>query len=380
MSLSWWGRRSIWLAVVASGVVAPGARGQSTLPPAPVPAGVPSGAKVDTPAATRDSGNANGSPAAQSPVPTPAAGTPMLTPPPPLMLTPPPPPGAVYDPGPAPVLRPYDPVVDGPHRPGWFMALELAVLQPHVKFGLQGSVPTLDPAVDQAVQVPFTPLDWMVQPRVEIGYRCAEGFGEFLIGYRFASSEGRANYQGWDAYGDGEVRSRFDMNVVDLDYGSHEDTWGPRWDIKWRVGLRLASLFFDSEVTGAALQQSASNQFFGVGPHLGLDLSRRIGTTGLDLFCRTDGSVLFGRAGQTFEQTALNPDDSVTYARNEIHATQTSPVLMVQAGLGWRPSGLRDTRFTVGYQYEYWWNPGNVLPSTADAYMGGVYFRGEIRY
>ena len=74
------------------------------------------------------------------------------------------------------------------------------------------------------------------------------------------------------------------MNVGDVDYASHETSLGPNWLMKWRIGLRLAGLSFDSEAVeplaaaaagSGIFLRSIENDYFGVGPHAGLELRRQ---------------------------------------------------------------------------------------------------------
>ena len=61
-------------------------------------------------------------------------------------------------------------------------------------------------------------LDWTVAPRFELGYRFPDSFGDFSASYRFLTSEGRGT--AINAFGAFDVRSRLDLNQLDLDYGS----------------------------------------------------------------------------------------------------------------------------------------------------------------
>src|SRR5262249_49622417 len=138
--------------------------------------------------------------------------------------------------------------------PGWFAALELDIVAPHIKnrvetqLQIQGFEPNL-------VHLP-SELEVAASPRFELGYRCCEGGGEFLASYRLLDTEGTRTLFGWDLDGsDAVLKSRLNMNVLDLDYGSREYCLDPHWDLKWRLGARVADVFFDSRAEAFFLEQ-----------------------------------------------------------------------------------------------------------------------------
>ena len=127
-----------------------------------------------------------------------------------FLTTPPVPPGPDLQ-------RPYfqvDPILDPPQfgRPGWFVEAEIDPSMAHVKNHLMNTVQV--GANTNTVQTAGTPLDWTVSPRFDLGYRLPSGFGEFVFGYRFLSTNGTAAGQGLD--GPATVTSRLDMQVADL--------------------------------------------------------------------------------------------------------------------------------------------------------------------
>src|SRR5262245_49264945 len=198
------------------------------------------------------------------------------TPPPP---TPAPPPGPVLGapvpvPPPAPVVPPAvvpyqdrngpllrgDPLLDPPTLPppGWFAALEVDIVGPHIK-NLVGGTATLNGFAPNVIALPIASLDWTGAPRFELGYRLSEGFGEFLLSYRFLTTEGQDTIPRFDPFSPGFLRSRLDVNVIDLDYASREfglefSEFLP-WDMKWRAGVSYGDVFFDSQAHGAVLLQ-----------------------------------------------------------------------------------------------------------------------------
>src|SRR5262249_37735853 len=144
------------------------------------------------------------------------------------------------------------------------------------------------------VHLPGASLDWTVTPRFDAGYLLPDGFGEIVFSYRFLTSDGHGTIPNFDSLGSGLLRSRLDLNAWDIDYGSHEFTVGSRWDLKPRVGLRLANVFFDSRAEGLFISEKTSNQFRGAGPHVGLDVWRRFEGPGFALFARVESALLVG--------------------------------------------------------------------------------------
>src|SRR5262245_25681946 len=63
--------------------------------------------------------------------------------------------------------------------PGWFGAVTLGVVRPHLSGNLIGGF-----------GLPFASLDWTVLPRVEVGYRLPDGAGDLRLGYQFLSASG----------------------------------------------------------------------------------------------------------------------------------------------------------------------------------------------
>src|SRR5262245_1471256 len=202
--------------------VAPGSA--QTLPPAPVPV---------------------------TPPPAGPAAPPLLAPPPPEihppaadLISPPPPPiyhdplpthGDLFDPSFAP--------------PGWFGAVEVDILKPHLKDRVSGNVYYNDGSYD-TIQLPSAGLDWTVSPRFELGYRFCDGWGEIAFSYRYLGSQGRADLPNFDFFAenpDGLLKTHLSVNVFDIDYGTREFSLGSHWDLKARLGVRIADVLFHSD-------------------------------------------------------------------------------------------------------------------------------------
>jgi hypothetical protein len=275
-------------------------------------------------------------------------------------------------------------------QPGWLWDVELDVLGSHVKETLGAFTPPA-PSVPT---VPMARLDWAASPRFELGYRLPSGFGELDVAYRFLLTEGTGSTPaGAPASPDAAaaLRSRLQIHVGDVDYASRETSLGPAWDMKWRIGLRTANVFFDSRAdepvaaaAGGVFERSISNNFLGVGPHATLELGKRRNAWGLGWVGRLDGALLFGEVHQKFAQvsTTAGAGDLL-----DLEDHVQVPILSGFLGLDWRPPCHPNLAILLGYTGEYWWNVGRL--SDPDLYNGhtagevglnGVLLRVEYNY
>jgi hypothetical protein len=308
-----------------------------------------------------------------------------------LFQQPSPRPAYACDPLPGPCFEP-DPRLDPPWlpAPGWFADVELGILVPHVKNRLTDLV-QVGSGMPDIVHVPGADLDWTVAPRIELGYRLPSGFGEFAFAYRFFTTDGTGSVAGPDAVA--ALKSRLSVNIVDLDYASREFTYFPNWGMKWRFGLRWADAFFDAraqEPFAAAAAGSGifetrtSNNFWGIGPHAGLELTRRFEGSGLALVGSIDGATLLGRLRQNFFEAATfpSPDGQLLTGNTRQSASQDVPILHAFLGLSWQPPSYPYARVSVGYQYEYWWNVGRNSNTLSRGELSdlGVVFRAEFNF
>ena len=264
-------------------------------------------------------------------------------------------------------------------EPGWFASVELGVVGAHINNHVTGSV-TVPGYAPNVVQLPTAQLDWVGVPRFELGYRFAEGYGELAFAGRFLQTVGHATIPNFDIAGDGDLRSRLELDVLDFGYANRLNILGPQWDMRWQVGARLANAFFDSQADGYYVDQQASNHFFGAGPHADLSLRGRFGESGVSAFGKVEGSALIGRVHQNFSETLYFDDGSVLGAGTSASSTQAVPILNFETGLSWVPYYWPRTRYTVGYEFEHWWNVGNAGGSHADVTDQGIFFRAEVNY
>jgi hypothetical protein len=282
--------------------------------------------------------------------------------------------------------RPPDPLLDLPQMPppGWFANVEIAPTGAHVKDRLGSS--SVGPTPPGVFHVPPASLNWTPAPCFEVGYRAPDGFGEFLLSYRFLVTEG-ASDAGSDA-GPLHLASRLDVNVFKLDYANRDPLW-LGWEMRWRVGAEVASVFFDdhssltaapgSLAPGTPIERRASSSMVGAGPHAGLELWHRLSfLPGLALYGAADAATLYGHIHQEFGQTLAGGGGGTTISTT----SQGVGVLEVQLGLSWAPPGNSRTRFFLGYQFEEWWQVGRNDNSSSEGYVTeqGIFLRGEFTF
>jgi hypothetical protein len=219
------------------------------------------------------------------------------------------------------------------------------------------------------------------------------------LAYKFLATSGTQKQAGFDttsdlgqlfntiAQGTGSsldpvtLHSRLDINAWDIDYGSREYSLWPCWDMRWRAGVRLAGVYFDSTEFNALLQQKESNYYFGVGPHVGLDLRRFIMGTEFQLIGRIESAFLIGQARQTFSEQVTAPGGGITFAESSRSNQQlVVPWLNVQLGIGWTPHNYDHFTFSAGYTFEAWWNEADVGDSHGNITDQGVFLRAELRF
>jgi hypothetical protein len=273
--------------------------------------------------------------------------------------------------------------------PGWFGTVEVDVIGPHLKNRLNSSVALevaprsvmVVGASPKPLQLPGVELDWTAAPRFELGYRLPEGFGEFLLAYRFLATDGRAAIPNTNGI-EGFLRTRLEMDVVDLAYASREVAVLPGCDMRWYVGARLGHIYFDNRGERLFAEARTSNSFLGAGPLAALELRHRCGSVpGLDLFVRTEGAIVVGRIKQSFEETVSLGGGAAAGGAASANGSQTSPVLHIKAGLGYQAAwGSHPLRFALGYNWEQWWLVGRLGDSRADLTDQGIFVRAEFNY
>jgi hypothetical protein len=282
-------------------------------------------------------------------------------------------------------LAPGDPQLNSPGcRAGWFGSIEVGILVPHIKSHLTDAVVITSDFTDM-VTLPIASLNWTASPRVELGYRFDEGADEVRLAYQSLESERTGIVPDFDPFGDGTLRSRVNVNLLDLDYAQERrvvvDDLALCSVLQGRIGVRLAGVFFDTRAVGAILEQRVSNNFFGAGPHAGLDVYQGLPLSDLSLFARVQGAIALGQTRQSFEEAFFFSNFVGGGATTE-RLTQALPMLDVQAGLTWAPWwSKRGVHFTAGYQFQSWWFVGEARSgSEASLTAQGLFLRGELGF
>jgi hypothetical protein len=261
---------------------------------------------------------------------------------------------------------------------GWFGAVEVDPVGPAVKNRLNSIVPVGPAAFPATVQLPGASLNWTAMPHVELGYRLGQAAGDLVIGYRgLMYVPGTSTVAGFDAAGaTAPLTSHLSMNVIDLDYASRENSLGPLWDMKWRTGVRIATVFFDSTASTPLLTQRESNNFVGAGLHFGLSLKRRLADTGLSLIGQIDGGAVLGQVHQRYSAILPGVGSGESFAS----ANEPAPTLEVRLGLEWSPEELPNFHISTGYMFERWWTVGETFGTYGEVTIQGVFIRGEWRF
>lgn len=340
--------------------------------------------------------------------PAPAAPDTVLPPPrsdegpPPLSLTPVPP-SAAPAPGPFaprpvspfpprdaqdPLYQPRDPgqngwgLYDWPSLPEHFFAdFEIDILKPHLKAGLTNAV-TFPDGTQVNVQPPTTQVGWTAAPRFEVGWFIYPNLGYLALSYRGFADDAHQIATGLDSTL-WDLRTRLDVNQAAFDYGTLPYSYAPRWFIAGRIGIAAADVFFDNRAVNAALTQYASNNFYGAGPHVRLDLWREFNLLpGLSVFAQPDLIVLVGQIHQRFREDNVAGDGYTSSAFFVQRKTQTVPVFTLRTGLSYTPANLSNWRFMVGYEFEEWWFLGQIdgLNSRGQFSTNGVFLRGLVSF
>lgn len=250
------------------------------------------------------------------------------------------------------------------------------------------------PITGDVIGFPGNRLDATATPRLELGYRFPNGFGELRLGYRFLEASGSDTLVVGDL-GPAAQKGSLDVQFVDLDYGTREFSLGPDWQIRTAVGLRYAHAFFDSQVnfleritvtsspfgTGpfTRLSQFEAVDNWYIGAHAVLELAYQLWAPQLWLFGRVEGSGMYGRVHQTFSETFV---EAPHFTRISVDNGVGTPLLATQTGLAWEVPNWSHCRFMVGYQFEMWWQLGrgdNDL-SFGTLYDQGVFLRAEFNF
>jgi hypothetical protein len=308
-----------------------------------------------------------------------------------LMALPPPP-----GPPPPDLERPYfqeDPLLDPPQLGliGWFGRVDIGIVKPHLVNQLNQPVTFPDGVTSTTVGVPPAKLNWTVSPYVELGYRLPSGFGGIALGYRNMTAQGSEGVIGAD--GPVTLTSRLNVNVGQLDWVSNEYTPWHLCDMRVRFGLRYVNVYFDSFSDESFDEASAgsgffglrtTNSFWGLGPHVGLDLTRRFESGGLAVLGQLDMSESWGRVRQNYFASTVTPgpDGLPQSAVTSISSSDAVPIINARLGLNWQPPSYPTLQLFAGYQIDYWWNTGRLGAFTTFGYFfdSGIVLQARFNY
>ena len=271
---------------------------------------------------------------------------------------------------------------------GWYAGVDLGIMKPNLKNNLTTPA-TYSGPTGNAIRLPQAPLDWAAVPLVSVGYRLGEAAGEFRLSYRLLASAGTTILPGLDPPIPAQLRSRLDVQTIDLDYitseykseGNEISRFFFR-DLRAGVGMRVASTFFDSHAVGTTITDThVSSTFGGVGPRAFVELHQNLGLTGFQFYTRMTASGVLGPIRQTFTQTVQGPGGPNVGVFDTQNRNTGIGVLQLEAGFSWEPDQLaRRVRLTAAYSWERWWNFGRTDDSNAELTLQGLLLRAEYRY
>jgi hypothetical protein len=301
---------------------------------------------------------------------------------------------------PAVEFQQLDPLLDRAYsaQPGLFANVETNVLWLHLHNRLSAPVPNpLTGAADQ-VELGRTSLDATAAPRFEVGYRLPDNWGTCSLGYGFLASQGHevtATGPANVVQGFADKQGRLVYNMWDLTYGSREYCLDPFCNMRWGVGTRLLSLFFDTRGAilnpgsdvGSVLAQSATNYVQCYGFWAYLDVERHIGPPGLAAFFHLEGADFFARVHQNYTETVVGaPGQGPQTAAASFTGSVGPTNLREIVGLSYTVPQWNSSRFLIGYQYEQFFQIGRLstvalVPDTRgslDAH--GLFLRAEFNF
>jgi hypothetical protein len=279
-----------------------------------------------------------------------------------------------------PVAPAWGPSLDwSPHKPGLqverdgFVNAEVPLVFPRLTSFLTAPVVMRDGTI-RTVALGNASLNASVSPSIQVGaLRFGPGYGELAFTYRSLATDGSSPGATFDPAGEGVIRSRLNLQSFSLDYIRRDCPLG--WDtvLSWEVGVRAQVVFFDTQAQTADSFQQARNYFFGAGPHAALGLTKSL-SNGFELFGRLDGGVVLGyNTAQNFVLATIDPVAGTSSALGNQQQTQFSPMFAIQVGMAWTPLSLPSLHLRAGYQFEQWYNLGQVVNSHGDLNAHGLF-------
>jgi hypothetical protein len=165
-------------------------------------------------------------------------------------------------------------------------------------------------------------------------------------------------------------------------------------DMQWFVGVEYANIYFDSVQNTSPLLAAAgtgvtsrhvANRYWGIGPHSGVELAYFLNGREWSLLGRFQVTDHMGRIHQTYGETTttIGANGLAVGGSSGYSSSQNVPAVNAQLGLRWMPRAQAE--LFVGFQYEYFWNPGresstaifttNTQGTLAEVYDAGIVVR-----
>ena len=261
---------------------------------------------------------------------------------------------------------------------GWFTDLELTAANARMS-NRMNSEGLLTGTFPSPVSVPSASLDWTAMPKITLGYRMAEGWGELSASYRILSTQGSGSAS------PGSESSRLLQQVLDLDYSLTDlfpnDLWLVPRQIRLSGGVRVAGIDYKTSANGGTIVgQSVQNTFYGAGPRFALESNYPLACSGWTLFGKVDAAGVIGTDRQTFSQTTSGGGGASASASTS-PSTIASPVVGLRTGVNWYPDwGSGNLKLSAGYQWERWYYLGTDTSSFNELTIQGPFVRGELAF
>ncbi len=265
---------------------------------------------------------------------------------------------------------PYKPSI--PAEPGCTVDADVALVFPHLSSLLTTTVPLGTGGPGALVSLPNARLDPTVSPLLRLSaFHFGPGYGELAASYRLLASDGRDVIAGFD--GPAARRSRLNLQTFSLDYARRDCPLSPTTTLSWEAGVRLQIVFFDTQAQSLATFEQARNYFFGGGPHAGVGVNRVLGN-GVQLFGRCDAALLVGyNTVQDFVFGSQAPVLGLRTGATSQEQIDASPTFLVRTGLSWTPARVPALQMRGGYQFEQWYDLGQVGSSRGNLNAHGVF-------
>jgi hypothetical protein len=185
------------------------------------------------------------------------------------------------------------------------------------------------------------------------------------------------------------IDTGFSMETVDFDAG-YTPALDGNFKVRLFAGVRGMHYSDTQDKTGFSggsgpfngITVSNSNEFFGVGPHVGIEGSTRFGDSNFGISGSVAGAVIFGQNSNKIDASS----GGVTLPIGDASAGKTVYDLAGSLGLDYY---LTDTStLTVGYKGEELWNvrggmpaaPVSNLPAATNQYLGTVFLKLKATY